>query len=91
MPLKKKANQSLWIQPYMEDDPDLVAGASVVATQLAPHAGAETANTPWGQSPQGTLDDMLVTLAVTGLPAALIWATESVNLRRAAQRLTYCP
>ena len=60
-----------------EDDPDLVAGASVVATQLAPHAGAEAANTPWGQSPQGTLDDMLVALAVTGLPAALIWVTPS--------------
>ena len=60
-----------------EEDPDLVAGASVVATQLAPRTGEVMENTPWMQSPQGTLDDLMVALAVTGLPAALIWVTPS--------------
>ena len=60
-----------------EDDAGLVTGASVVATQLAPRAGADTEDTPLALSPQGTLGDVLVALAVTGLPAALLWIAPS--------------
>ena len=52
-----------------EEDDDLKAGASVVATQLAPRAWTGTEVTPWALSPQGMFDDLLVALAVTGLPS----------------------
>ena len=59
------------------DDDDLKAGASVVATQLTSRAWAGTEATPWDPSPQGTLDDLLVALAVTGLPSAVLWFVPS--------------
>ena len=61
--------------PYLDDDDDddLKAGACVMETQFDPRAGAGTLTTPWEQSPQGTFDDLLVALAVTGAPSAVLW------------------
>lgn len=56
-----------------DDEADLKAGACVVETQFAPRAWAGTAATPWDPSPQGTFDNLLVALAVTGLPSAVLW------------------
>ena len=49
-------------------------------TQFAPRAWAGTAATPWDPSPQGTLDDLLVALSVTGLPSSVLWVAPSSDL-----------
>ena len=61
--------------PYMDDDDDddLKAGACVMETMFDPRAGTGTLTTPWEQSPQGAFDDLLVALAVTGAPSAVLW------------------
>ena len=61
--------------PYLDDDDDddLKAGACVMETMFDPSAGTGTLTTPCEQSPQGTFDDLLVALAVTGAPSAVLW------------------
>ena len=61
--------------PYMDDDDDddLKAGACVMETMFDPRAGTGTLTTPWEQSPQGAFDDLLVALAITGAPSAVLW------------------
>ena len=65
--------------PAMEDDDDddLKAGACVMESHFTPRAWAGTTATPCDHSPQGTFDDMLVALAVTGAPSAVIWLCPS--------------
>ena len=56
-----------------DNDNDLKAGAYVMETHFTPRAWAGTTAAPWDQSPQGNFDDLLVALAVTGVPSAVLW------------------
>ena len=62
------------LAPTVDDDndDDLKAGAYVMETHFTPRAWAGTTAAPWDQSPQGNFDDLLVALAVTGVPSAVL-------------------
>jgi hypothetical protein len=62
-----------------DEDEDLKAGASVVETQFSQRAWAGTTATPWQPCLEGSWDDLLVLLAVTALPSAVVWITPSAR------------
>ena len=62
-----------------DEDEDLKAGASVVETQFSQRAWAGTAAIPWQPCREGSWDDLLVLLAVTALPSAVVWITPSAR------------